>query len=147
MSKTKIVVIQKKELIYTGIFVGLGILLLILLAIMFLPKNNAKTAETMAQYQPGVYSTQFTLNDTIFNMEVVVDENHINSVSFVNIDDSVSTMYPLLEPALEEIEKQLCNNVPISDVVVSENSKYTETLLLDVISSTLDKAAKPTTTP
>lgn len=37
MAKTKIVVIQMKELIYTAIFAGLGILLIVLLIIMFLP--------------------------------------------------------------------------------------------------------------
>lgn len=36
-SKTKIVVLHLKELIYTGIFVVLGILFLLLLIIMFLP--------------------------------------------------------------------------------------------------------------
>ena len=36
-SKTKIVVLHLKELIYTGIFVVLGILFLILMIVMFLP--------------------------------------------------------------------------------------------------------------
>ena len=39
-AKTKIVVLHMKELIYTGIFVALGILLIILLLIMFLPHNE-----------------------------------------------------------------------------------------------------------
>ena len=63
-----------------------------------------------------------------------------NSVNFVNIDESVTTMYPLLEPALEDIEKQLCNNVPISEVSTNDNSKYTQTLLLETIEETLEKA-------
>lgn len=36
-SKTRIFVLHRKELLYTGIFAGLGILLLIMLAFMFLP--------------------------------------------------------------------------------------------------------------
>lgn len=144
MSKTKIVVIQMKEIIYTGIFVGLGILLILLLVFMFLPKgkNNSAT-ETMTQYRPGVYTTQLSLNDTTLNVEIVVDEHHINSLSFVHIDDTVSAMYPLLEPALEDIEKQLCNNVALDDVVISENSKYTQTLLLEAVEATLTKATTP----
>jgi len=39
-SKTKIVVLHLKELIYTGIFAVLGILFIILLIIMFVPKNK-----------------------------------------------------------------------------------------------------------
>ena len=42
MAKTKIVVIQMKELIYTAIFAGLGILLIVLLIIMFLPDKSNK---------------------------------------------------------------------------------------------------------
>ena len=43
-SKTKIVVLHLKELIYTGIFAVLGILFIILLIIMFLPRNKDKDA-------------------------------------------------------------------------------------------------------
>ena len=41
-SKTKIVVLHVKELIYTGIFAVLGILFIVLLIIMFLPKEEKK---------------------------------------------------------------------------------------------------------
>ena len=143
MSKTKIVVIQRKELIYTGIFVGLGILLICLLIFMFRPASQTDTAsQTTASYKPGVYTTELSLNDTLLNIEVVVDENHVNSVSFSNIDESVSAMYPLLEPTLSDIESQLCNNVDISEISTSENNKYTQTLLLDAIQETLEKAEK-----
>ena len=143
MSKTKIVVIQRKELIYTGIFVGLGILLICLLIFMFRPASQTDTAsQTTASYKPGVYTTELSLNDTLLNIEVVVDENHVNSVSFSNIDQSVSAMYPLLEPTLSDIESQLCNNVDISEISTTENNKYTQTLLLDAIEDTLEKAEK-----
>ena len=38
-SKTKIVVLRMKEIIYTAIFIGLAILLICLLFVMFHPKN------------------------------------------------------------------------------------------------------------
>ena len=40
ISKTKIVVLRMKEVIYTAIFVGLAILLLILCFIMFRPEKQ-----------------------------------------------------------------------------------------------------------
>ncbi len=40
-SKTKIFIIHMKELIYTGIFIVLGIILLLLLISMFTPKESA----------------------------------------------------------------------------------------------------------
>lgn len=142
MSKTKIVVLQLKEIIYTAIFVGLGILFLLLLFFMFYPRQSKPTMNDIEpQYQPGVYTSQLMFNDTALNLEIVVDENHINSISLWNIDETVSAMYPLLEPSLENIETQLCNNIDIHDVELSESSRYTETLLLDAIELTLKKAA------
>ena len=54
-AKTKIVVLHMKELIYTLIFAGLGILLIFLLLFMFLPgKEDGESVETM-RYVAGVY--------------------------------------------------------------------------------------------
>jgi len=59
-AKTKIVVLHMKELIYTAIFVGLGILLVVLLLFMFLPKKEKdKSVETM-KYVAGVYTSFMT---------------------------------------------------------------------------------------
>ena len=141
MSKTKIVVVHLKEIIYTALFAGLGVLLIILLIVMFLNKSDDTTA-TMAQdlYIPGVYTSTIVLNDTSLNLEVVVDKNHINSVRIVNIDEAISTFYPLVESSLDEIAEQLCSGEDINNIEVSADSKYTQTLLLDTIKATLAKA-------
>ncbi len=139
MSKTRIVVIQMKEIVYTAIFVGLGILLILLLVLMFLPKSRNK-ASAQAQYIPGVYTHQITLGESSLNVEVVVDENHINNVSITNLSDSITTMYPFVAPALDDISKQLSNNVSLSDIVISKDYKYTEMLLIQGVEKALDKA-------
>ncbi|MFU0828289.1 MAG: putative NADH:ubiquinone oxidoreductase, subunit RnfG [Lachnoclostridium sp.] len=141
MSKTKIFVIHLKEIIYTALFAGLGILLIILLVIMFLNKKE-DSAPTMsnAQYTPGVYTSTLVLNDTALNLEIVLDKDHINSVRIVNIDDAITTMYPLVEPALNDIAEQLEKGVDIDSIEISEDSKYTQTLLIDAIKTTLQKA-------
>lgn len=145
MSKTKIVVFQMKELVYTGIFVGLGILLIILLIVMFYPSKDKDTAlETStgetAAYTPGIYNSQMQLGDTTLNLEVVVDENQIKSISFVNLDESVSTMYPLVKPSLESLEEELTAGTPIDQITLNEKSKYTQTMLIDGIKNALAKA-------
>lgn len=143
MSKTKIVVLHMKEIIYTAIFVGLGILLILLLVFMFLPKNTDSTSDNDAPiYKAGVYTSQMTLNNATLNLEVVVDQDHINSVRFVNLDQDVSTMYPLVQPALEEIADQLYSDVPVDDIVIGDDSKYTSIKILDTIKETLRKAAE-----
>ncbi len=45
-SKTKIIVVHMKELIYTGIFILLGIVLILLLISMFTPAKNQSTPKT-----------------------------------------------------------------------------------------------------
>ena len=116
-SKTKIVVLHVKELIYTGIFVVLGILFLVLLIVMFLPdkKENQETmapgvTEETVKYVPGVYTTSLILNGNVVEIEVTVDEYNINSVRLKNLDDAVTTMYPLLEPAFDNLATQIVEN-------------------------------------
>ena len=68
-SKTRIVVLHMKEVIYTAIFLLLGLLMIILLLIMFGPSKDKETAASVqttsaltGQYLPGVYSTAIELN-------------------------------------------------------------------------------------
>ena len=147
-SKTRIVVLHVKELIYTGIFAVLGILFIILLIIMFLPEKEDNTAvSTMTQaatnsYVPGVYTTSLILNDNIVEIEVKVDENNINSIRLVNLDEAVATMYPLIQPSFEDLAEQIITNQSMDNITYSDDSKYTSMVLLNAISSSLDKAVK-----
>ena len=141
MAKTKIVVIQLKEIIYTVIFAALGILLILLLIFMFRPNKNDEAASTETDlYTAGVYTSSISLNDTALNLEVVVDKNHINNVSIKNIDEAITTMFPLVEPSLEAIASQLYNDVPLDQLELLEDKKYTQQLLIEAIKLALEKA-------
>ena len=128
-------------MVYTGILAFLLLLFVLLLVLMFHPKKETETT-TETAYVPGVYTSTFSLNRSQLNLEVVVDENHINAVSLKNLDESVSAMYPLLEPSLSDIETQLQNNVPIDEIQTNSEQQYTQTLLLSTIKETLEKAQK-----
>jgi hypothetical protein len=142
MAKTKIVVIQLKEIIYTVIFAALGILLILLLIFMFWPDQKDESAATEPDlYKAGVWNSSIVLNDKAINLEVVVDKNHINSIDIVSIDESVSTMYPLVKPSLEAIASQLYEDVPIDEVELRKDSKFTQLLLIEAIKDALHKAA------
>ena len=106
-SKTKIMVLHMKELIYTAIFVGLGILLVILLVCMFNKKDDGEKSKETMKYQAGVYTSSILFNDNILDVEVAVDDNEIKSSSLQNLDESVATMYPLVQPALEELAERM----------------------------------------
>ena len=101
-SKTKIVVLKARELIYTGIFILLGILLILLLIFMFVPSHK--------------------------------------SISLKNLNKSIKTMYPLIEPSLNEINKQLPKVQNIDDIKFDGQSQYTYTLLKQAIKNALKKA-------
>ena len=144
-SKTKIVVLHLKELIYTGIFVVLGILFLLLLIIMFLPGKKTTPEGSGAdegRYNPGKYTTSLILGNSAVDVEVVVDDNNINSIRLVNLDEAVTTMYPLMEPALNDLASQICTKQSLEDITYSDDNKYTSQVLLDAITSALGKAEK-----
>lgn len=109
-SKTKIVVLHMKEVIYTAIFLVLAILLLVLLFTMFgtQKKSGDTTGDNTSEilYVPGVYTSTIELNGQTFDVEVSVDENHINSIALNNLSETATAMYPLMEPTLESLASQ-----------------------------------------
>lgn len=145
-SKTKIIVLHVKELIYTGIFAVLGILFIVLLIIMFLPKEEKRetmstvTQTTVNTYIPGVYTTSLILNDNVVEIEVTVDEKNINSIRLINLDEAVATMYPLIQPSFEDLAEQIITNQSLEGVTYPDDSKYTSMILLDAITASLNKA-------
>lgn len=142
MSKTKIVVIQLKEIIYTAIFVALGILLILLLVFMFLGKDKGATQTSASQkYTAGVYQASIELNDNVLNLKVVVDQDRVKSLELINLDEAITTMFPLVEPGLSKIESQLVSGTDIDSIQLSNDSKYTQTILIDAIKATLEKAS------
>lgn len=139
-AKTKIVVLHMKELIYTAIFVGLGILLIILLLFMFLPKEGEGESVPTMNYVAGVYSSSIMFNDNTVDVQVIVDENRINSISLVNLDDTVTTMYPLMEPAVESISKQVIEKQSTEGITYNSENQYTSIVILNAIENALSKA-------
>ena len=141
-AKTKIVVFQMKELIYTAIFVVLGILFILLFIFMFLPKEKSEnpSTETTSPYVAGVYTSSICFHDQALEVEGIVDKDHINSVRLINLNETVTTMYPLFEPVMEHISNQLLDGQSIDTVTYSAESQYTSQVLLESIRLALKKA-------
>lgn len=147
-AKTKIVVLHMKELIYTGIFAVLGILLLVLLVMMFLPGKeddaapnpDPDIAETVSAYIPGIYTTELVLGSQSIDVEVIVDNDAITSIRMVNLSDAVTTMYPLLQPTFDSICEQVYEQQSLDHVTYAAESKYTSLVLLEAIQNSLNKA-------
>ncbi|MBR5800022.1 MAG: hypothetical protein IKY23_08150 [Lachnospiraceae bacterium] len=145
-SKTKIVVLHLKELIYTGIFAVLGILFIIMLIIMFIPKDKEEEADAgvpASTYVPGVYTTSLIINDNVVDVEVTVDETNINDIRIVNLDEAVTTMFPLIEPAFDNLANQICENQSLENITYTDDNKYTTMVLMDAIKTSVEKARIP----
>ena len=140
-SRTKIIVLHMKEIIYTAIFAALGILLIILLVIMFRPGGESGQKNTEQQYTPGTYTSSLMLNNTNLEVEVSVDEDRISSIRFSNLDDTVQAMFPLLQPAIEDIAEQVYETQSLDDITLSDETPYTSQVILDAIKEAVNKAA------
>lgn len=144
-AKTQIIVLHMKEVIYTFVFAGLSILLIFLFLYMFLPDKNETDNTESATYTAGVYTSSILFKNSAIDVQVVVDSKRINSISLVNLDESVTTMYPLVEPALEELTDQILKKQTTEGIFYSANNQYTSIMLLKAIQSALEKATLPNT--
>lgn len=140
-SKTKIVVLHMKEVVYTAIFLLLAIALGVLMFFMFGPgKSQTASSDAVSKYQPGIYRTSIELNSNTFDVEVTVDADRIQSINLANLSESTAAMFPLMEPALESISAQIYTTQTTENIQYSEDQKYTSMMLVNAINSALEKA-------
>ena len=136
-SKTRIIVLHMKEVVYTIAFLILAVLLGILIYFMFGPgKSQTTSAAGEGLYTPGVYRSSLTLNKNTFDVEVTVDQNNIQSA-----------MFPLVKPSLESLASQIVDSQSLDDLKYSTDRKYTSQLLISAIEDALKKAENHVSSP
>ena len=135
-AKTKIIVLHMKEVIYTGIFLLLAVILAIVLFFMFGPGQKKSTsADAKSRYKPGIYTSSIDLNENTFDLEVTVDSDRVTSIRLVNLSESTAAMFPLMELA-----SQIYTSQSLENIQYSEDQKYTSMILLNAIETALKKA-------
>lgn len=139
--QTKILVLHMKELVYTAIFLVLGVILVILLVTMFgTGKKEIPTAESAA-YIPGVYTSSIDFKNRSVDVQVIVDKDRIKDISLVNPEQSVTVMYPLMEPTIEHLRSQILEQQSLDGIAYEAENQYTSAVLLNAIDQALKKAA------
>lgn len=138
-SKTKIIVLHMKGIIYTVIFATLGILILCLLFFMFSGSRHSSVSDK--KYTPGVYTSSFTLGNENLELEVSISDASIDSIRISNLNETVTAMYPLLQPSLDDLADQICKSQSLDNLTISTDSPYTSQLLVNAIRDALKKAA------
>ena len=140
-TRTRIWVFHMKELIYTAVFIVLGVLFLLLFIFMFMPSGETPLAEADShQYTAGIYTASMTLEGNPVEIAVTVDEDYISSIRFRQLDEAVSAMYPLMEPALENIADQVVEKQTTEGITYNADYQYTSVVLLNAIENALAKA-------
>ena len=106
---------------------------------MFSSKNETK--ETIANvYQPGIYTASVDLGGSALNVEVTVDANRITHVALVETSESITTMYPLINSTLDEINAQLTTIDSPDELTFSSDNQYTTTIIKQAILAASQKA-------
>lgn len=143
-AKTKIVVLRAKELIYTGIFLFLAIVLVVLFVAMFKGKKKDTTLQTNATvnaiYTPGIYTASLGLSSQNLDMQITVDGNQITDIRLIHLDEEDTSLYPLMEPTLESLASQILTGQSLDSITYTEDTKYTSYILLQAIQKALEKA-------
>ena len=140
-SKTRIIVLHMKEIIYTAVFLALAVVLAVILFFMFGPgKTASHTAGEKSRYKPGVYTSSITLNDNTFDVEVTVNADKIKAIRLVNLSETTKASYPLMEPVLNSLASQIYSSQSLEDIQYAGDRKYTSQVLLSAITDAVKKA-------
>ena len=107
---------------------------------IFVSGNKSKKTKETSGYTQGVYSSPLKLGENELELSVTVKDGKARSVSLKHLNKSIKTMYPLIEPSLNEINKQLPKVQNIDDIKFDGQSQYTYTLLKQAIKNALKKA-------
>ena len=145
-SKTKIIVLHRRELLIGAIAAVIAILLLIFMISSLAGGSKDAAASSVngakgvsACYTPGVYRAGVSLNGNAVDIEVTVDKNRIQNIALVNLSEPVTTLYPSLESTFSELCASVIESGSTKNITYPAENKYTATMLLNAIQTALDK--------
>jgi uncharacterized protein with FMN-binding domain len=130
-----------KELVYTGVFLVLGVILVLLLVTMFGGSKKEPSAVESSAYVAGVYTSTIDFQNHSIGVQVTVDQEQIKDIALVNLQEDVAVMYPLMEPTIENLRQQILDQQSLDDISYETENQYTSAVLLNAISQALAKAA------
>ena len=144
-SKTRIIVLHMKEIIYTAIFFTFSIIIVCLMYFMFISKDHESTISPK-DYTPGAYHETIPLENVELDIEVSVDSDSIRSIRISNLDENITSRYPMLQPSFESVSDQIITTQSVENIQLSEETPYTSQILINGIRNALKKAAVSRTT-
>lgn len=137
----KIMVIGIKQLIYTAIFIILGIILLLILVFAFTGKKE-ETDDVSGDnhYLSGTYTSALTVGSIPMEVSVKVDSDKIIDLNLSSVGESVEAIYPIISNSFESIKNQVISSGKVENIHLNEQNQYTYDFLIKAINDALKKA-------
>jgi len=142
MRGTKIMALHLGEIVKTLIFVVAGIAIVMLLINLFAPTRGGadKGVESdAAAFIPGAYNVSLQLSTGSIEIEVVVNEDSIVNVGFIELPEDQQVFYPLFKPTMEILQTSILENQNLA-VNIPEDRLITGQVLLSAIDEALSQA-------
>lgn len=124
---------KHKHLLVIALIALIALVLLLAFKFKFSKKEPSK-------YMPGNYMSAITLNNQTVYMNVTVDDKRIIDISLDIMDETAAAMYPLMQPALDNISQQIYEKQSLDDITYEKANQYTSVVLLNAIEEALSKA-------
>lgn len=138
MGGTKFVVVKAKELVKTAVFAILGVIILIGLITFFLHLGEA---EESGSYRDGTYYGEMLLGAETAQVAVTIADGRIAAVSMGEQSEAAAVFYPLLETALQEVNREVVETQSLT-IEVSPQNVHSAQVLLDAVAQGLAQAEK-----
>ncbi|MCL2351464.1 MAG: hypothetical protein FWC55_02910 [Firmicutes bacterium] len=138
MGGTRIIVLQLREIIKTAVFVLLGLAVILLLIYLFIPRNKPEVSGDL--YIPGTYTAEIILHNSPVNVDVTVSKDKILDVTMTNMAETQQVFYPLFQPAMADLSKEIVAN-QTTDLIPSSDYPVTGQIILDAVNNALSQAA------
>lgn len=125
--------------------VGVAVIVIFVVGGLFVKKESSSskivsTVQVTNTYVPGIYSGSLLLGKGNVELQITVDKDRISSINLTNVDESITTFYPLLVPTLNQLSEIIISQQSIENISYSDENHYTSMLLMQTISETLSLA-------
>ena len=143
MARTRFVVLRMKDIVRTGIFILIGVILLVALIWAVMPSRSSEggmgEAFEPGSFVPGTYTSYIILHNRPVSISVTVDDSAILDIAISDMDQSLEVFYPLIRPTMAELSQKVLNTQS-TKIETGVEVQYTSMILLDAINMALLQA-------
>ena len=137
MATNKFMVIRFKELLKTGIFAVLGVIIII--AVIHFAQGKLSDATSL--YIPGEYSSEIELENGTIAVKVTVDRKRIIAVDIVDEKKAVPVFYPLFVAVGEQLAEKIVSE-QTTQIDVGGGNEVTASMIIEAVDNGIKQAMK-----